>query len=341
MKTEALVTSGSVWVTLEERKEARRKVLWALFISILCHLLLILLIAWFLHDSRRVLPLQKNPDVQEVLLNLVTNAGQYLATDSSQATESRPQKPRFESDNNTRAASEMSAAGRVPMPTLDGHQSEALELQNREYSPGKTSGGSLPSKLSPPTQAQPKETTKAKQQAAAPSLPPTALPILKPEKSHPADKPEETVQPKPANPPPSLARPSSPAQRPGYQSETRVVRIDGNISNRGRAALDVAATPLGRYKKLLSNAIGARWYYLIQRDMDLYRIGTVDIRFRVTPSGKVEAVQVIGNTSNELLAATSIQSITDAEMPPIPPEIVGSLPQGRIEVDYSFSIISN
>ncbi len=325
---------------LEERKESRRKVLWALLISLIFHILLILLIAWFLREARGVLLLNKKPDAQEVIMNLISNSSQYLETDSSQATESAPQKPRYESSNNTQAASELPATGKIPLPTLDGQQSEALKFQDREYSPGKVSGGSLPSRTSSASQPQPKQEEKVEQQAATTPKPQTALPILKPEMIHPEARPQEVVQPKPLSPP-SIAHPLSPAERPGYQSETRTVRINGNISNRGRAAIDVVATPLGRYKKLLSNAIGARWYYLIQRDSDLYRLGTVAIRFRIAQSGKVEAVQVVSNTSNALLAATSIQSITDAEMPPIPPEVAGSLPQGRIEVDYSFSIISN
>lgn len=326
---------------LEERKESRRKVLWALLISLFFHIFLILMIAWFLRGGRGVLLLETKPTAQEVSMNLISNASQYLETDASQATENAPHKPRYESDNNTQAASELPGTGKIPLPTLDGQQSEALQFQDREYSPGKVSGGSPPSRASSASQPQPKQEEKPEEQAPTTTpKPQTALPILKPEETHPEAKPQEIARPQPPRPS-SLAQPLSPAERPGYQAETRVVRIDGNISNRGRAAADVAATPLGRYKKLLSNAIGARWYYLIQRDMDLYRIGTVAIRFRIAQSGKVEAVRIISNTSNELLAATSIQSITGAEMPPIPPDVAGSLPQGRIEVDYNFSILSN
>lgn len=321
----------------EERKESRRKVLWALFLSLFFHIALVLLIAWCLTEVGGILLLApKKVEVQQVTMNLMQP--QYLETNEDQATEQAPRKARFESDKNTRAASELRAKGKAPLPTLNGKQTEVLQFQNRKYSPGKTAGGTPPTTASVAKQPQPKQQEATKAQAASTPLPPTPLPILKPE-----IRPAEITgasQPQPLSHP-TLPRPPSPAMQPGYQSETHMVRIDGNISNRGRAATDVVATPLGRYKKLLSNAIGARWYYLIQQDMDMYRIGTVAIRFRIEQSGKIEGVKVISNTSNELLAATSIQSITDAEMPPIPPEVAGSLHNGRIEVDYSFSIMSN
>lgn len=262
---------------------------------------------------------------------------QYLETHSRQTMEKAPQKTYFESDKNTQAASQLLATGKVPLPTLDGKESESLQFENREYSAGKHSGGSIPSTASRARQAQKQQKEISKQ--IPPPVPRMELPILRPLQDLPHK--EETQQASQAPSSPSLQHPALPAEQPGYQSETRMVKINGNISNRGQIAADVAATPLGRYKKLLSNAIGARWYYLVQRDLDMYRIGTVAIRFSVSQNGKVQAVKVVSNTSNELLAATSIQSITDAEMPPIPSDVAKSLHEGRIEVDYSFSIISN
>ena len=268
---------------------------------------------------------------------------EYLETNPNQATNQAPEKARFESDKNTQAASELPVAGKTPLPTLDGKESQGLQFENREYSPGKHSGGSPPSMASNASQSQPEKQEKEASKSPTPMpTPKTDLAILKPQPPTP-EQPKDSQQPShpQKSSTPSQPRPPSPAERPGYQSQTRVVRIEGNISNRGPAATDVVATPLGRYKKLLSDAVGSRWYYLVQQDMDLYRLGTVVIRFRVTQSGTVDAVKVMSNTSNEFLAATSIQSIKDAEMPPIPSDIAASLDRGRIEVDYTFSIISN
>ncbi len=59
--------------------------------------------------------------------------------------------------------------------------------------------------------------------------------------------------------PPQPSRP----QTPGFQPERRVTRLTGGITNRGRASVDAIGTPLGRYKKAISDAIGSRWYYYV------------------------------------------------------------------------------
>ena len=101
------------------------------------------------------------------------------------------------------------------------------------------------------------------------------------------------------------------------------------------------ATPLGRYKKQVSDAIGSRWYYHVNSQMGLLNIGTVDIRFQVLPNGKVKAPRVLSNSSNESFASVSLAAVIQAEIPPIPPELVGLLENGRLEIDYSFTILGN
>jgi hypothetical protein len=50
---------------------------------------------------------------------------------------------------------------------------------------------------------------------------------------------------------------------------------------------------------------------------------------------------VIRNTSNESLASISIAAIVNAEIPPIPPEVAKLLDNGRLEIDYSFTVLAN
>ena len=126
-----------------------------------------------------------------------------------------------------------------------------------------------------------------------------------------------------------------------YEDETRITRLRGNISNRGRASVEANATPLGRYKKQVSDAIGSRWYYHVNSQMGLLNIGTVEIRFQVLPNGKVKAPRVLTNSSNESFASVSLAAVLQAEIPPIPPELVGLLENGRLEIDYSFTILGN
>ena len=92
---------------------------------------------------------------------------------------------------------------------------------------------------------------------------------------------------------------------------------------------------------MLSDAIGSRWYFYVNEQMGLLTMGTVDLRFIVTASGKAQKVQVVRNSSNESFAACSVRAVVEAEIPPIPAELVPMLENGRIEIDYSFTILSN
>ena len=163
------------------------------------------------------------------------------------------------------------------------------------------------------------------------------------------------MQPPSQKPPPTQpaapASPASPAQPPsppvtsgtsgttkGYQPETRQTVIRGNISNRGRSSVAAEATPIGRYKKAVADAIGSRWYYYVGDRMGLLSIGTVDVSFKVSPTGKVTGLKVLRSNSNESLTDCSVRSIMDAKLPPIPPDVAATLQNGCLEIDYSFTI---
>jgi TonB family protein len=189
---------------------------------------------------------------------------------------------------------------------------------------------------------QPQEAT-APEPKAEPTVEPkptpkldTELALLEPPKpkTTPRPQPEKAVQQR-------KEQKQQVPQPPGYQPQTRITRIRGNISNRGRSAVSATATPLGRYKKMLSDAIGSRWYYYVSDNIALLNVGTVEIRFVVRETGKVEKVEVLRNSSNESFAACSVRAIMEAEIPPIPKELVPMLESGRIEIDYSFTILSN
>jgi TonB family protein len=75
--------------------------------------------------------------------------------------------------------------------------------------------------------------------------------------------------------------------------------------------------------------------------MGLLNIGTVEIRFQVLPNGKVKAPRVLTNSSNESFASVSLAAIMAAEIPPIPQDVAKILENGRLEIDYSFSILGH
>jgi TonB family protein len=96
-------------------------------------------------------------------------------------------------------------------------------------------------------------------------------------------------------------------------------------------------TAKGRYEQSVQDAVGARWNDYVRERRNLIKIGTTKIRFYVRPNGKTEDVKVLGNSSNETLASTSVQSIIKANIPPIPKELL-PLPSGdRMEFTMTFN----
>ena len=316
--------------TLAYQDDSPRETIAAAIASVLIHLLVISLFAL----SVMIPPIQfvpEKPDQEPVEMTLVPMEApkpaepSYVRT-TPQNVEKAPENAPFESDNNTQAASEAAPSGTAPVPSVDGRESPSVELANREYTQGMQSQPSAPA---PESAAQPPQPAPVEEMTP----PPVQLAL----RDAPKPNPERVQQPKPEA---RAAQPQPPAA-PGFQPQTRVTRIRGNLSNRGKASVDAAATPLGRYKKMVSDAIGSRWYYYVNNQIGILNVGTVDIRFQLEPNGKVKGIKVLSNTSNESFASVSISSIAEAEIPPIPPEVAKLLDNGRLEIDYSFTILSN
>ncbi len=90
--------------------------------------------------------------------------------------------------------------------------------------------------------------------------------------------------------------------------------------------------------KTLLDAIGSRWYAFVDQKNDLIRIGTTRVVFVVDHSGRVNNLKILENTSNEALANVCIQSIQDAQLPPIPDDLAANLPAEGLEMDIPFTI---
>jgi outer membrane biosynthesis protein TonB len=319
------------------KEESRAATLAAFIASLAIHLFLILAVAYFLLSSRvepPPKPMEEEP-LQITVLQPSVPAPVKVTPKYVSAVPQAPAPPKpktdaaFESDKDSVAASEAVPSGVEAAPSLDGKEDKNIELQNQQYTDGKKEEPAAPSQPQVQKQAEKREETA--EPAPTPRADPELALIEKP-------------RPKPAT---EVAKKTAAAQKPsapstsGFQPETRVTRLRGSISNRGRASVEANATPLGRYKKAVSDAIGSRWYYYVKSQMGLLNIGTVDIRFTILPNGKVKAPQILNNTSNESFASVSLSAIMQAEIPPIPPEVATILENGRIEIDYSFSILGN
>jgi outer membrane biosynthesis protein TonB len=141
---------------------------------------------------------------------------------------------------------------------------------------------------------------------------------------------------------PETKRPTEASQaQSAYRPYKERTRISGRITNRGVSSVDALGTPLGRYQKYVLDAIGSRWYALVEQKNDLVNIGTTDVVFVVDRNGHVKDLKVVQNTSNETLANVSIQSIQDAQLPPMSDDVVATLPPEGLHMEIPFTIFVN
>lgn len=319
-----------------ERKTLRRRTWWALLLSLLVHTTVILTAA----SIYLLQPAPPAPAVEEVELTIMQpppppepEKPRFVDTSAPEA-QKPPEQAAFESDRDTEAASPDAARGPEPLPSQDGKDQKFLELENQELAlaevdkapPAPETPVAPPAPPQPPEQAQEKQTPpedKKAQETQADAVIAAAAPTEK----------KEAVEQKPP--------PAPPPAKPSYQRQARPTRLSGSVSNSGRSAVASLATPLGRYRKQITDAIGSSWYHHIGPRMDLFSYGTVSVVFTIGRDGKARRPKVVSNSSNESFEIVTLESILAADIPPIPPDIVPTLQGGQIEMDYTFSIITN
>jgi outer membrane biosynthesis protein TonB len=305
-----------------ERKKEAHKILWALLAALGIHLLIGYSLAVFgglLYSPFSVI--EEDKPVELTFVDLATPAPakntMFIPNDESKQTE-QPKEKTFESNANSIAASENPSAGSLPLPSQQGGDRTNLDLNSQRQS-------------IPNEGAQPQPST-APQQSATPQ--PTAQPT-------PISKSEEFAM-LTSTPTPRPSAATTPQQpRSSYQPLKERTRLAGSISNRGTSAVNAIGTPLGRYQKILFDAVGSHWYAYIEEKADLVNLGTTRVTFWVDRNGRVKNLKVISNDSNEAFANVCLQAILDAKLPPIPEDVASALPPEGLESEISFTTFSN
>lgn len=328
------------------RRPLRERFPFFVFLSSLIHASLILLLGVIL--ARRILhSTEESPPPPEVTLEITPpDPADRPTVEAVEVTDNPPENAPFQSDRNSKASAELPPEGTAPVPTQQGVALPSLELRNQPHTqgdlPAANTGNTAPPSSPSATQSPP---TQPKEQSTPQATPLPTPPALKTEPVTIQEKPPAKLPDKEIPLKQSPLSPASPANiqgsqgaRKGYQPESRQTVIKGNISNRGRSSVAAEATPIGRYKKAVADAIGSRWYYYVQERMGLLSIGSVDVSFKVTRTGKVTQLHVTRSNSNESLTDCSIRSIMDAKLPQIPPDVAATLQSGCLEIDYSFTI---
>jgi outer membrane biosynthesis protein TonB len=301
-----------------------RTILWAVLAAILIHLLFAYLLAVLGGVFSPALPVEEKPveltfaDLSPV--PLVPKNSAFMETDESKKSV-EPEEKTFESNANSIAASQVPATGEAPLPSQTGKDRPLVDLETHSYS--LKMNGALP------------------QPSAAPQENPRPSPAPQPTQQPPPLTAAEQFAMLTAKPTPAVES-SDPAQaRSAYRAYKERTRISGRVTNRGISSVNALGTPLGRYQKSILDAIGSRWYAFIDQKRDLINIGTTRVVFVVDRSGRVNNLKVIENTANEASANVCIQSIQEAQLPPIPDDLAANLPAEGLDMDIPFTIFAN
>jgi len=309
--------------TLDHDYDART-VLLALLAAIFLHLAVACLLAALSGVFSPATPFDEKPvELTFVDLSpaqLVSKNPAFIETDESKKSAEAPREKTFESNANSIAASELPASGEAPLPSQMGKDRPFVDLETHPYSLQMNGAQPQPS-------AVPQEN---------PS--PSAAPQTRP---GPVTAAEQfallTARSTPAAASAVAAQPRS-----AYQPLKERTHISGNITNRGISSVNALGTPLGRYEKILKDAVGSRWYAYVDHKRDLINIGTLRLRFYIDRSGQVKALKIIENSSNEAFANVCLQSVLEAQLPPIPEDVANTLPSEGLEVDgFTFTIYPN
>src|SRR5436190_16839628 len=350
---------------MQPRSE-RQKILWAVFVSLLLHLLVGVSIASFGDKLQPSLPEDEKP-VELTIMDLapmptppiVPKSTPFIDTEEQTATKEEPKEKTFESNTNSIAASELPALGIAPIPTQEGRELPTTDLTNRQHSLEREGAQPQPSSRpsSPPL---PSETPRPTPQPTA-AQSPTATPPSTPQ-------PTPTPTPRPsadllamfrASPPPTARTPGpekevsspspkaapAPVSRPpassAYRREQVQERMAGNISKRGVSSVNAVGTPLGRYEKKVYDSIGKRWYALCDANRDRVDIGTVHVQFVVAPNGKINDIKVTSGGTSASFTNLCLQSIQEAKPETIPEDVMAVLPPEGLPGEISFTGFQN
>jgi hypothetical protein len=92
------------------------------------------------------------------------------------------------------------------------------------------------------------------------------------------------------------------------------------------------------FRRSLYGQIGSAWYRSTQANLDKIAVGKIGIGVTLSPEGKITQLDVLSNTSNKLLEKISLSAIREAQIPPVPPEL---LIHGKYHDDLFFTIYPN
>lgn len=337
---------------MRQPSRERRRIWWAILASLLLHLCIGLSLAAFGGRYQKVEPIEEPPVPQLTLVDeplptpppLVPKNAPTTVVEPSQESSVAPKEKTFEANANSIAASEATPTSQNFLPSQEGKDRRFMNLHEHTQS-FEQKGASQPQQPTPAPSAAPEQKpTPNESVAPTPTPPPDQLALLT-QTPTPAPTPATTEEKTEAPTPPPTPTPEPSASLPqpamAYRDFQQKTVVRGGINNRGRSSVNAVMTPLGRYKKEVEDAIGSRWYYYINAQGDLVSIGTTTVTFDIGSDGSIKNMRVAENTTTEATASIALRSIQESKFPPIPPDLLPTLPDGHFTMEESFTIFAN
>jgi outer membrane biosynthesis protein TonB len=353
----------SIAINLPDRNSESRKILWAVLASLFIHLLVAFSLATF---SGKLAPLPEVEDkpAELTIVNVmptpapIPKNARFMETHKTKESAQAPKEKTFESNANSIAASQIPADGDSLLPSQEGKDRPFTNLETQDASIGLEAQPPIPTPASSasatpkPSPTPPMTPTPPRSTPTPPPLTPTPPPPATPAPDQlamlmatppPALTPSEELA---ASPTPESAMPT-PTPRATEQPESSYrpyleqTRTRGSITNRGASAVNAVGTPLGRYQKMIYDAIGSRWLYYTKKQMSLISIGNVHVAFSIDRDGRLQNLKMLSNSSNEAFANVCLESIQQSKAPPIPEDVVDVLPPEGLVFEISFTFFPN
>lgn len=241
---------------------------------------------------------------------------------------------RDEGEEATREKTYLNASARVDAPVLPDQPGKEDRLAAGSGSGQK--GKDEPDPLAPQTQ----------EGAMAADLPKDAREGESASDEGPSESVAETPPPLVAESRATRAAGAEPAMNsaddslfaPGFSPEERQNVINGSLAKEGEDAVDAVATPMGRYKKAVRDAISSKWHEYRRKNADFVTWGILKLEFAVDPSGRVRDLQITKNEANAMLAEFSLKAIREAVLPPMPADVAKSVGSKGLVIQYDIII---
>lgn len=124
----------------------------------------------------------------------------------------------------------------------------------------------------------------------------------------------------------------------GFSPEKLQNQTNGTLSNIGQNAVDAEGTAVGAYKAKVRNIVSRMWHKYRLQHGDYVTYGILRLECRIDRNGKVHDLKVVENNANTVLAEFSLKAILDADLPPMPEEVVQELGPLGLQMQYDMII---